>query len=123
MSEALRTLIVKLVEPRFIARAAAVILLALSALDMALPQLCEADFSPLMAARADVIDSGVPSDPGAPAQSAVPDDCFCCCSHIEPAAQKPELASLTPVSVLNLNPLEDLPPSTYHSLFRPPRLA
>lgn len=123
MSEALRTLIVKLSEPRFIARAAAVVLLALTTLDLALPQLCEGDLGPLMAGRADFIDAGHSADPGSPEQPAGPEDCFCCCSHLEPAAQEATLASLMPVCGLHPHRSPDTPPSPLRILYRPPRLA
>lgn len=123
MGESLRKLIVKLTEPRFITRAAAVFLLSLTALDLALPQLCEGDSGPLMAGRADFIDVGRSADPDSPEQSAGPEDCFCCCSHLEPAAQEAELASLMPVSVLDLHLPSDAPPSPLRMLYRPPRLA
>jgi hypothetical protein len=123
MGKLLRELIVKLTEPRFIARAAAVFLLSLTALDLALPQFCEEDFGPLMAGRTEIIDVGSSSDPGTPEQPAGPEDCFCCCSHLEPAAQGAELASLMPVSVLGLHLPSDAPPSPSRILYRPPRLA
>ncbi|MCM2316880.1 MAG: hypothetical protein NDJ92_17165 [Thermoanaerobaculia bacterium] len=119
----LRQLIVKLSEPRFIARAAAVFLLSITTLDLALPQFCEEDFGPLLTGRTDVIDAGSAADPGTPEQPAGPEDCFCCCSHLEPAAQGAELASLMPVSVLDANLPSDVPPSPSPSLYRPPRLA
>jgi hypothetical protein len=123
MSELLPKLILRLSAPRFIARTAAVLLLSLTALDLALPQFCEEDFGPLMAGRTNAVDTGSTPDPGIPGQPAGPEDCFCCCSHLESATQGAELASLMPVGALSVHLPSDLPPSPLRILYRPPRLA
>lgn len=73
---------------RHITRAAAIILLLMVCVDLAVPSLCAAESVPVFGPPQQVGWSPVSSDPAAPVAPVLgEEDCFCCCSHIKPAAK------------------------------------
>jgi hypothetical protein len=108
---------------RGIYRCVALVFLAWTLTDIAVPDLCLGDADTIAnSTRDQSFVQGSPVRPSGPSDSLFhrDDDCFCCCSHVLPASFV-RVEMLTILASIGETAAPDTPAITPRPLFRPPR--
>ena len=98
----------------------AVLVLAWALGDLTVPGLCQTDFPNFGAAKSTSISAQSTVFHQQQSQSAVEDDCFCCCTHVAPTI--PVAMTGLAIAVAEWPPfLIEKPRASSSSLYHPPR--
>ena len=98
----------------------AVLVLAWALGDLSVPGLCQTDFPDFGAAQSTSISAQSTVSHRQQSQSAVEDDCFCCCTHVAPAT--PVAVAAAAVAVADWPEYVTEGPRQFSSsLYHPPR--